>query len=80
MTEDNLRMDAYYYGFDPTNVKEIDLILSAVACAGKLFHHTRDWNDEVSPYGHHEGQTPTEWIQFCRNKSSRPHRGVGSGE
>lgn len=37
------RMDAYYYGFDPTGVVEIDALLSAVASAGKAYHHTSDW-------------------------------------
>ena len=40
-----LRMDAYYFGFSATGVREIDEILSAVACAGKAYHHTERWND-----------------------------------
>jgi len=36
----DLRMEAYYYEFEPTGVLEIDLILSAVAHAGKVYHHT----------------------------------------
>ena len=38
-------MHAYYYGFEETTCAEVDGILSAVANAGKAFHHTRDWND-----------------------------------
>ena len=38
-----LRMSAYYYSFKPTGQRKIDEILSAVACAGKGFHHTEDW-------------------------------------
>lgn len=45
MTED-LRMHAYYYGFRPTGVIEIDKILSEVACAGKSYHSTEWWSDE----------------------------------
>jgi hypothetical protein len=58
------RMDAYYYSFEPTKVEAVDKILGAVACAGKAFHHTTDWNDEIkNPYDDHTGSTPVEWIQ-----------------
>lgn len=57
------RMDAYYYGFTPTGVAAIDKILSAVACAGKDFHNTADWNDEVEPYPHLRGTSYAEMIQ-----------------
>ncbi len=43
MTE--LRMNAYYYSFKPTGCDHIDKILSAVAVAGKRFHHTEYWHD-----------------------------------
>lgn len=50
MPDKPLRMDAYYYGFDPTGNRSIDLILSAVACAGKAYHHTESWSsDEDGP-------------------------------
>lgn len=39
------RMDAYYYGFEPTGVGIVDRILSAVAYAGKAYHNTSDWAD-----------------------------------
>lgn len=59
-----MKMDAYYYGFCFTGVREIDVILSAVACAGKAYHHTESWNDECSPYHElHRGSTPADWIQ-----------------
>lgn len=41
------RMDAYYYGFDRTGVGIIDHILSAVAIAGKHYHHTEDWRQNA---------------------------------
>lgn len=44
-TRPELRMFAYYYSFTPTGVREIDEILSAVACAGKSYHHTENWSD-----------------------------------
>lgn len=46
-----LRMNAYYYSFNETGSLEIDGILSAVAVAGKAFHHTQNWSDEDSNYG-----------------------------
>jgi hypothetical protein len=69
---DELRMRAYYYGFDKTGVPEIDRILSAVACAGKAFHDTDGWNDDCgyTPSGH-TGQTPVEWIQNAANVAAR---------
>lgn len=66
-----LRMEAYYYSFEPTGVPEIDLILSAVACAGKAYHCTEAWEDETSPYLGHEGKNPIEWIQNAANKAAK---------
>lgn len=66
---DDLRMNAYYYGFTPTGVPEIDKILSAVACAGKAYHHTDSWTEE-SEYPPHEGKTPVEWIQNAANAAA----------
>ena len=40
-----LKMRAYYYGFSETGVRVIDEILSAIAWAGKGFHHTESWAD-----------------------------------
>lgn len=40
------RMDAYYYGFDRTNIGVIDSVLSEVAIAGKAYHGTDYWTDE----------------------------------
>jgi hypothetical protein len=65
-----LRMEAYYYGFESTQCREVDLILSAIACAGKAFHHTDDWNDYASPYPPHEGETPIAWIQNAAAKAA----------
>lgn len=45
VTQPELRMDAYYFGFSATGAREIDEILSAIACAGKAYHHTQMWND-----------------------------------
>lgn len=64
------RMDGYYFSFDKTGVAEIDKILSAIACAGKAFHATEDWNEDCSPAEHLEGNTPIEWIQNAANKAA----------
>lgn len=45
MADNDLRMNAYYYSFAPTGVRAIDEILSAVAVAGKAYHHTEYWSD-----------------------------------
>ena len=70
------RMQAYYYGFSPTGVDAIDKILSAVACAGKSYHHTECWQDECEPAWDHTGNSPAEWIQRAAEDAAaafRPH-------
>ncbi len=65
-------LNAYYYSFGKTGIPEIDLILSAVACAGKSFHHTDCWNDELgyAPDGH-SGTSPIEWIQNAADAAAK---------
>lgn len=73
MKKPGLRMHAYYYDFDETGVPEIDRILSAVACAGKSFHHTEEWPDEQerpAPEGH-EGNSCIKWIQNAANAAAK---------
>ena len=68
----DLRMDAYYYFFEPTGVYEIDLILSAVACAGKAYHHTEAWQDETPKYHpDFDGECPQDWIQSTADKAAK---------
>lgn len=76
---DEPRMSAYYYGFDPTGIPEIDKILSAVACAGKAFHHTDSWTDE-SEWPPHAGKTPVEWIQNAANEAAEKWRALGKSD
>ena len=60
---DKLRMNAYYFGFGETGVPEIDKILSAVACAGKAYHHTESWTDDCDGTERgHTGNCPVDWI------------------
>lgn len=69
--ESGMRLSAYYYSFEPTGVPEIDNILSAVACAGKAFHNTSDWNDGTDVYeDSHRGETPIDWIQNAANDAA----------
>ena len=53
------RMDAYYYGFDETGVGAVDAILSAVAQAGKNWHHTDEWG------------SPHDWTDDTRSDAQR---------
>lgn len=41
-----LKVGAYYYGFDPTEVPAVDRILGAVCRAGKMYHHTDMWTGD----------------------------------
>lgn len=70
----DLRMDAYYYGFTPTGVREIDEILSAVASAGKAYHHTEDWNEP-----NRDGVTEVQRIQNAANKAAERWRADSAG-
>lgn len=65
-----MRMDAYYYEFKPTGVEAIDKILSAVACAGKAYHHTESWNEDCD-WPPHTGSSPVEWIQNAANEAAK---------
>ena len=72
------RMDAYYYGFEPTGVAVIDRILSAVACAGKSFHHTEEWeNEDLFAPDHLRGKSCREWIQSAADDAARALRTPG---
>lgn len=44
-SECQLRLSAYYYQFEKTGVRSVDLMLQAVAMAGKAHHHTDEWSD-----------------------------------
>ncbi len=71
---DKLRMNAYYYHFDETGVRVIDEILSAVACAGKAYHHTDMWDDKPD----FEGKKPScvDNIQNAANRAANHFRDV----
>ena len=65
-----LRMNAYYYSFEPTGVPAIDLILSAVAHAGKAYHHTVGWTEPEPAEPPFRGDTHAEWIQNAANDAA----------
>jgi len=60
-------VSAYYYSFQLTGDDKIDAILSAVASAGKAYHHTEDWN-EISK---RSGLSYIETIQQAANAAAR---------
>ena len=64
------RMKAYYYRFSPTGCEAVDLILHAIACAGKAYHHTEQWRDECQGYGECVGNSPIEWIQNAADQAA----------
>lgn len=72
----DMRMDAYYYSFGKTGVLSVDKVLSAVACAGKSYHHTEDWTSECEPRQYHSGTTPAEWIQDAADDAATQVRAL----
>ena len=72
------RMDAYYYAFAATREVAVDRILSAVACAGKAFHSTSQWNDEMEyiKWDHIEGESPVDWIQNAALMAAKEMRAL----
>lgn len=69
--EHPLRLSAYYFEFQPTGVPEIDMILSAVACAGRENPHTKDWVLPFPLCEQFEGHKPVEWIQNAANAAAK---------
>jgi hypothetical protein len=57
-------MNAYYFAFTPTGCREIDVILSAIASAGKGYHHTEDWSTPMDAYPPFRG---TSYLEFIYN-------------
>lgn len=69
-----MKLQAYYYGFEPTGNLQIDNILKAVALAGKAFHNTADWNEKASYISEAcqlQGDSPVEWIQRAAEQAAR---------
>ena len=68
-----MRLNGYYYCFVPTGNEAIDRILSAVACAGKAYHHTDRWTDDIEePYEPFlRGRNCVEWIQNAAEDAAK---------
>lgn len=79
MYGDRLRMDAYYYGFHPTGVVEIDRILAAVARAGKAYHHTENWQNSIKGWDADDGPSYVDLIQFMAIEAANTMRGASDG-
>lgn len=70
-----LRMRAYYYGFSTTTIEAIDLLLCAVAAAGKLFHHTDQWTSEIDYQVENvRGKSPVDWIQNAADDAAAMYK------
>lgn len=68
------RMHAYYYGFVRTGIGLVDNILSAVAKAGKSYHSTDMWSEELI-----EGGTCESRIQDAAEAAAEQIRAVLAG-
>lgn len=80
-TEQELILYAYYYGFNETGVREIDLILAAVAAAGKAYHHTESWNEETPAWRPGLiGNSPIQWIQNAADSAAKVFIAKAVGE
>ena len=44
-------LDGYYFSFEPTGNTHIDTVLGAVGFAGKMFHGTEAWDENIPHYG-----------------------------
>lgn len=72
----DLRMDGYYISFEGTGSRLIDLILSAIAVAGKGYHHTEGWNEPA--YGADEGASYVDLIQDAADDAATEIRQLES--
>lgn len=63
----DLNLNAYYFGFDSTGNEHVDLVLAAVAAAGKGFHHTEFWNEDFDD----RGWSYIDLIQAAANEAAR---------
>ena len=73
--ENGRSFDAYYYSFDPTGDYRTDVVLHAVAKAGKSYHSTEDWHRDFGPYTDHlRGKSAVEWIQNAAEDAAAASR------
>jgi hypothetical protein len=74
MSDQKLRMNAYYFSFEETGVRAVDEVLSAVATAGKCFHHTNQWSDSDK----YQPVSCADEIQNAANRSADKIRALES--
>ena len=62
-----------YIVFDSTGNKDVDSLLSTIELAGKAFHDTSQWTDEVSDMYDQKvvGEAPLDWIQNRANELAK---------
>lgn len=63
----------YYIGWDATGVPAVDRLLAALGHAGKGYHHTEGWNDELE-YGTFAGSSFAHVIQRAANEAAEEIR------
>ena len=56
-----------YLYYNNTGVDKVDSLLNTLSSAGKAFHHTDQWDDEIGEMYAQSGNTPNEWIQNSAN-------------
>ena len=66
---DDLNLNSYYYGFDPTGNLAVDRILHMVARAGKAYHNTESWSDDDPEWG--ASPSHSERIQAAANLAAK---------
>lgn len=62
-----LKIPSYYYSFDVTGCDPVDEILSAVASASAMYHHTEYWNNSDFC---NDGLSPVDRIQNAANQAA----------
>ena len=73
--ENNRAFDAYYYSFGITKCYPVDVVLHAVAKAGKAYHNTSEWGEQCEPWTVHlKGDCPIDWIWNAADAAAEQFR------
>jgi len=68
-------LSSYWFDFEPTGDENVDLILGAVALAGKYAHSTEWWNEDDDPRGY----SLADLIQAAANHAAGVKNGSTPG-
>jgi len=68
-------LSSYWFDFEPTGDENVDLILGAVALAGKYAHSTKWWNEDDDPRGY----SLADLIQAAANHAAGVKNGSTPG-